>query len=66
VDGQTEGQTMTLIYPCPDCGTDLDPADRLTAGDWCPGCRNYHDTTLLDDDPDGQRDRAIDDRHAND
>ena len=50
---------MSLIYPCPDCGQDLENDDGF--GLWCDKCEHYHPFAAFTD-PDGEHDRAIDDR----
>ena len=51
---------MALIYTCPDCDADLD--DDGIFGLWCEHCQHHHPHALFDGDPDGERDRMMDDR----
>jgi hypothetical protein len=50
---------MTLIYPCPDCGQDLECDDGF--GLWCQTCEHYHPFEQFDD-PDDEHDRRNDER----
>ena len=54
---------MSLIWPCPDHDTDLEPDDGV--GLWCPVGEHYLPAYTFDDaDPDDWRDRMIDDREG--